>query len=1026
MSEPQTQSRKETKVRQSVGVTPGGGAWPKPADVDRRRFLGSSLAAITLIAMGCRDEVTAPWSTITPRGPARDVLPTTIVQSAQGAGSAASLAVSFSSNNTAGNLIVVAISSDSAGATVSSVTDTRGNTYVKATDATTLNADHGTLTGVWYALNCAAGANTVTVTQSVGSTLVAIHEFSGVATSSAVDVTNTSVTTTTTPSVSATTTAAGDLVFGAIRNTRSGLTPSAGLTKDREPAWGEWLTTMHGSAANAGVATIGGTVDNGVGGVCGSHIVTFKAATVTAPPSTITKVQSASSAAAASSLSVGFASANTAGNLIVIAASSDNVAATITAVSDTKGNTYVKATDATPLNSDHGTLTGVWYATNCQAGANTVTVTHSAGNTYLAIHEFSGIATASALDVAASATGTTSTPSVSATTTASGDLVFGAIRNPRSGLTAGAGFTKDEEPAWAEWLTTEHKVASSTGSQTVNGTISTGGLWGAHVVTFKAGTAGGGGGTGIFRTPTPPNDWGAQARSRPPVTGRPHNVLTNADMDAALGSLAAGDEIVIQTGARLSGAWVLPNVNNAPGQWVTIRTAAAIDSVCPPGKRITPQTAQQLNLGQLATTTGGAPVIRPAPGAQGFYFIGIDFRNGYNPSAMIHAGNVYMTQASEMAGRIVFDRCVVSSSADTSSGHSTQRGIYMCGEYIACFDSDISDIYGVGDSQSILVAGWQGPYYIDNNHLEGWGENFMAGGAETSTPDIVAAVPSDLVFEHNHVYKKPQYFTAGAPFGDTSKNLFELKSLRRGRIRYNIFENFAGGGQSFAVNIKSVDQYGAHKLQGTQDIEFAYNWIRNVVAGPNISSNPQNPANAINLCKRIYLHDNLWEFVNTVAPFTTSDGNAVQVQLLGALSEVTIEHDTYVAARAGGATAFVVDGQATGPIAVVNNILRMDGYGLKYGSGGASGNYTWNTFIPNAANRFWQNNVLVAVGGNDASGYPQPSIARADDASVGYANLAGRDYTVTGTLATYATDGGPAGVKNFSGLMASLANVPIG
>lgn len=538
---------------------------------------------------------------------------------------------------------------------------------------------------------------------------------------------------------------------------------------------------------------------------------------------------------------------------------------------------------------------------------------------------------------------------------------------------------------------------------------------GAAPATFTpAPTVPGGGTSTVFRTPTPAVNWGPEARTKPVVTGATWNVANNADFTAALNGFAPGDEIVIAVGARLSGQFFMPNRNGA-NQWVTIRTAAAIDTVCPPGRRMNPGKASTLNLGQLATPGGNAPSIDFRAGAQGFYFIGLDLRLGGSCSAAVGAGNINITSPADVCKRIVFDRCL----AIGGTTYACNRFFRCLGEKIAIFDSWIADVYGTGDTQGIWVYGWQGPYYFDNNHVEGWTENFMSGGGEIDyDPTDVRTVPADIVFTHNHVIKNPAYRTA-PPFGCTVKNLLEFKTGRRIECAYNIFEQTWPDGQATAVNMKSVDQVGGHPLQGTQDVHFHHNWIRFVAGGVLITANPQNPTYAINPLHRVYQHDNLWEYVNTQAPYT---GNGVMVQFAGGIADVTLEHETFVVASADGVTAFVVEYQAAGAVAVVNSILRMDGYGLKM-SGGSSGTPSWNAFQPNSALRTWQKNVLVAVYGNDASGYPQPSVARLNDAAVGYANLGARDYTVTGALATYATDGGPAGVSDFSGLMTALAPV---
>jgi hypothetical protein len=294
----------------------------------------------------------------------------------------------------------------------------------------------------------------------------------------------------------------------------------------------------------------------------------------------------------------------------------------------------------------------------------------------------------------------------------------------------------------------------------------------------------------------------------------------------------------------------------------------------------------------------------------------------------------------------------------------------------------------------------------------------MSGGAETGTPGTdVRGVPSDIVFTHNHVTKNMAYRN-GAPFGCTVKNLAELKSGRRIEVAYNIFEFTWPQGQSTPVNFKSVDQGNTHPLQGTQDVNFHHNWIRFAGGGPTYSAHPQNPLYAINPMNRLYAHDNLWEYINTQPNFT---GGGVIMQLSGDLSEVTIEHETWVVALGNG-TAIVVEGDADGPIAVLNNIIHAEGYGMKK-SGVNEGTPSWESFTPVAANRFWDKNVLIGLRAGNANVYPAGTIYKANDAAVGYANLAGRDYTVTGALATAATDGGPVGVSNFAALMSLLGPV---
>ena len=149
----------------------------------------------------------------------------------------------------------------------------------------------------------------------------------------------------------------------------------------------------------------------------------------------------------ATSLTASFAAPNTAGNLIVVAVSWGSSAALT--CSDSLGNIYAVAT--TQYDSSNNQSLAICYAANAKAGSNAVTVTFASSTPYrrLLIHEYSGIATSSAVDVVAKnvANGSTAVDAITstaATTTASGDLIFGAVMDDTgtTTITAGTGFTQ--------------------------------------------------------------------------------------------------------------------------------------------------------------------------------------------------------------------------------------------------------------------------------------------------------------------------------------------------------------------------------------------------------------------------------------------------------------------------------------------------------------------------------------------------------------------------------------------------------
>ena len=131
------------------------------------------------------------------------------------AGTTSSSTLTFASNNMASNFIAVCIRAGQANE-LFTVTDTNGNTYRQAIQFN-LTVDKDTI-GIFYAENIAAGANTITVSDTAAATLrFAILEYSGVATSGSLDgVAVTEGNSASPNSGSFSTTANGDLLLGAI------------------------------------------------------------------------------------------------------------------------------------------------------------------------------------------------------------------------------------------------------------------------------------------------------------------------------------------------------------------------------------------------------------------------------------------------------------------------------------------------------------------------------------------------------------------------------------------------------------------------------------------------------------------------------------------------------------------------------------------------------------------------------------------------------------------------------------------
>jgi hypothetical protein len=126
-----------------------------------------------------------------------------------------SVAVTYPVAQTAGNLNIVAVGWNDTTSTVSSISDSQGNTYTLAIGPTT---GTGLRQSIYYAPNIRGGSNTVTVTFNQAAIWVDVRvlEYSGLSTTSPLDVTaGAAGTGTSASSGAATTTVANELIFAA-------------------------------------------------------------------------------------------------------------------------------------------------------------------------------------------------------------------------------------------------------------------------------------------------------------------------------------------------------------------------------------------------------------------------------------------------------------------------------------------------------------------------------------------------------------------------------------------------------------------------------------------------------------------------------------------------------------------------------------------------------------------------------------------------------------------------------------------
>lgn len=379
-------------------------------------------------------------------------------------------------------------------------------------------------------------------------------------------------------------------------------------------------------------------------------------------------------------------------------------------------------------------------------------------------------------------------------------------------------------------------------------------------------------------------------------------VPAGGDLQAALNNARPGDRILLQAGATYTGAFVFPPKSGSG--WITVETETTLP---PEGTRMN----TSYPLARLIQPGYDAAARFPS-GSHHYRLVGLELT-----AAGSVTGTNSIVRMEPGASSITLDRVYV-------HGHSTlnfQRCVMANADSVAVIDSYISECHGKGmDSQAIAAWDSHGPLKIVNNFLEGAGENILFGGADPST---VGTVPSDIEFRRNYVYKPTSWKGVWSV-----KNLFESKNAQRLLMEGNVFENNWTDAQvGFGILLKSFNDSNCTWCV-TQDVTFQNNIVKNSEKGMNIADN--GGTNVTQNARRIFVYNNSFEGTPTIL-----------FQLLGAISQVTIDHNTGIP----GNLAVSFDGSPDSGLVMTNNLMGRGNYGVK-GSGTGEGTATLSSYAP--------------------------------------------------------------------------------
>lgn len=193
----------------------------------------------------------------------------------------------------------------------------------------------------------------------------------------------------------------------------------------------------------------------------------------------------------ATSVALAFGSNVGAGNAILGAWRYGNSGRTVT-LSDNQSNTYTSSAVAATDSTDNSTV-GVGFALNCAGAATTVTfgISGAAANLRFSISEFSGVATSSALDKTAGASGSGTAPATSSVTPTTNGQLFFAIAHMAgtTTFTAGTDFTLATTVptgAGAQRLGAEYFIQATAAAHVFDFASSSSHTWSIAGVTLKA------------------------------------------------------------------------------------------------------------------------------------------------------------------------------------------------------------------------------------------------------------------------------------------------------------------------------------------------------------------------------------------------------------------------------------------------------------------------------------------------------------------------------------------------------------
>ena len=269
------------------------------------------------------------------------------------------------------------------------------------------------------------------------------------------------------------------------------------------------------------------------------------------------------------------------------------------------------------------------------------------------------------------------------------------------------------------------------------------------------------------------------------------------NLQTALNRAVAGDVLMLEAGAEFVGNFVLPVKSGIDP--IVLRSSIH-DELPVAGQRIQPRHAPLLARLRSPNTS---PALRMAAGAHHWQLHYLEFganQDGSGDLIQIGDGSSAQNAIEKVPHDVVLSHLYIH--GDPLVGQ--KRCVSLHAATVTIRDSHISDCKGVGiDTQAICGWNGPGPYLIENNYLEGAGENVMFGGADPAIPNLVA---EGITFRHNFVsrpmsWRDPIIGTPQNPSGTSTPD----GTLAQGSYAYRIVARRGVGQGTIGRSTASVE-----------------------------------------------------------------------------------------------------------------------------------------------------------------------------------------------------------------------------